>query len=1387
VSILPRPIGYHFCRPARSSRNQLVTRRTNTPLVLLAAAIAVLASRGNAESATTITLPVDFSDELVASVASPTALAFTPDGRMLITTQPGQLRVYANGALIETPAIDLAAPGNFCSTSERGLLGVAVDPGFAANGYIYLYYSPRVSGECKNRLSRFTMTGNTVSLESQTILVDNIPAPFGTHNAGDVHVGKDGHLYVSVGDGGGDYADDSGSGAANDAARDMHALVGKILRLTREGGIPTDNPFQDPVTSVRCNTTGTTAAGKQCREIYATGVRNPFRIAFDPNAAGTRFFINDVGQNTWEEIDEGISGADYGWNVREGPCVTGSTSNCGAPPVGMTNPIFSYRQGDPSGCRAVTGGAFVPAGVWPAAYNGTYLFADYVCGRIFRLDRQQDGSYMRNDFATGLGSNSAVHLTFGPHDGTQALYYTTYDAGGSVRRIAHTGSTNRVPTASISASPISGPAPLEVSFDGSASTDPDTGDTLTYEWDFGDGQTASGSSSTVDHTYASAGTFTASLRVRDNRGALSPPAAVQIQPGNTAPAPVIQTPAAGDRFRVGETIVLQGSATDAQEGSLPASRLRWRVLRHHGTSHTHPWLQETEGNGIAVSTPGPEDLATSTTSFLEVILTATDSAGLSTTVTRELRPRLVELTFVTEPAGLTLQVNGEAITAPRTFSSWESWTFPASAARQQDSGGAWWVFDHWSDGGAATHNVTTGASPATYTATFRPNAAPVTTGASVSTPEDTARTIPLAAADADGDMISRAISRSPSTGSLGTISGANVIYAPAAQTNGADSFEFTATDGAATSAPATISITVTEVNDPPDGVDDTASAAEDGNVLVNVRANDAKGPANESSQMLTVSSVTMPLHGTAVVEGGSVRYTPAANYSGPDAFGYQVCDNGKTNGAPAPLCDTATVSVIVTAVNDAPVAVDDAAATSIGRAVTIDVLANDSKGPPDEAGQTLTVASIGTPAHGTAVLDAGKVRYTPTSGYLGPDSFSYQACDNGGLCDTGQVSISVELNTAPVASDVVASALEDVEAAIDLAGFDPEGGTLTFSVVTPPAHGTVAGIEGRVLRYLPAPNYHGDDSLSFRVSDGTLQSNVATVALTVHAVNDQPTLAPDVVRAESDAPILLHVLGNDSPGPADELTQTLRLANVGAPRHGTAAPTGDGRILYTPSPTYNGADAFVYTVCDDGRTGGLPDPRCAVGTVDFAFASTGVPHNLSAPRLVGGRRAGTVAVAQLGEWSLTPARVDYRWLRCAPNCTAIMRAAGARYRVRLGDVGQRLRVVVTVRNRFGETEAISPTTRPVGSPLEVAAVRHRRAEWVLLRNETSSRVALRGWRLRDARGAVQALRGTIGPRHLLRVPTRPIWNARDRVTLVLPDGHVADTCSYAARAAVARC
>ena len=511
------------------------------------------------------------------------AVLFAGGVTLLVATQPGQLRVYKNGTLLQTPALNIS--GRICSNSERGLLGVAVDPNFSANHYVYLYYTHNEFGVCPtgqptnlnnpvNRVSRFVMTGDAVDPATEKVLINNIPSPNGNHNSGDLGFGKDGYLYATVGDGNCDYKGDSGCAGSNDASRDRHILLGKVLRITRDGGIPSTNPYQG-TTSARCNLTGRTDPGKNCQETFAWGLRNPFRLAFDPNATGTRFFINDVGQNVWEEIDQGKAGADYAWNLCEGnhdnPDRTDSV-DCASSPY--TPPVHEYGHSD-TGCASLTGGAFVPNGAWPASYDGSYLFGDYVCNKIFKLTPASGGGFERTEFASGLGQGGPIAMAFGPYGSGKALYYTTYANGGEVHRISYAAG-NQSPTASVNTtSPNYGPIPLTVSFDGSGSTDPDGDTPLTYQWDFGDGTAPKETSTpTTSHTYTTVPTssFTVTLRVRDARGAVSAPATVKVFPGNTPPEPTIQSPAPTKLFKVGEQITLQGSASGQrpQLGSPPA-------------------------------------------------------------------------------------------------------------------------------------------------------------------------------------------------------------------------------------------------------------------------------------------------------------------------------------------------------------------------------------------------------------------------------------------------------------------------------------------------------------------------------------------------------------------------------------------------------------------------------------------------------------------------------------------------------------------------------------------------------------------------------------------------------------------------------------------------
>src|SRR4030095_107049 len=348
----------------------------------------------NPSSIYAATLPSGFTETQISGLTSPTAMEFAPDGRIFVCLQGGQLRVVKNGALLATPFLTV----NVDSSGERGLLGITFDPNFASNNFVYVYYTVP-STQRHNRLSRFTANGDVSVPGSEVILLELDDLSATNHNGGAIHFGPDGKLYIGVGE-----------NAVGSNSQSLANLLGKILRINADGSIPTDNPFFN------------TATGKN-RAIWALGLRNPFTFAFQPGT--TRMFINDVGQNTWEEIDDGIAGSNYGWPSTEGP-----TTN-----PAFRSPIFAYGHGTgpTTGC-AIAGGAFYnPAQVqFPATFVGKYFFADLCSGWIRVLDPSNNTA---SSFASGI--NQPVDLKVAA-DGS--LYYLA-SGSQSLFRVQFTGGT----------------------------------------------------------------------------------------------------------------------------------------------------------------------------------------------------------------------------------------------------------------------------------------------------------------------------------------------------------------------------------------------------------------------------------------------------------------------------------------------------------------------------------------------------------------------------------------------------------------------------------------------------------------------------------------------------------------------------------------------------------------------------------------------------------------------------------------------------------------------------------------------------------------------------------------------------------------------------------
>jgi glucose/arabinose dehydrogenase len=699
-------------------------KRTLLILVVSLVAGLPLAFLGAGPVSAVANVPSGFADEAVVDVDNPIALAFTADGRLFVTTKDGKLQLYEDGEAAPSTVLNIS--GKICANSERGLLGVAVDPEFESNSYVYLYYTHKKHGVCPdhkpqlntnpvNRVSRFEMIGGVLGPGSEQVLIDNIPSPNGNHNGGDLHFGKDGYLYASVGDGACDYAQPKKCQPDNDASRDRHILLGKVLRITRDGGIPPDNPYTG-TNSERCNVNGRTTAGKNCQETFAMGFRNPFRMAFDPDASGTEFRINDVGGANFEEVDVGKNGGDYGWNCREAFRVNSRTGKCDPTPQGLTYPIQHYSHS--TGCSSITGAAFVPDGLWPGR-DDSYLFGDYACGKIFELTPKSGGGYSSAPFATNLGRGGPVSMAFGPYDSTgKALYYTTFngDRGGQVRRIVYTD--GNLKPAAVAATVGGNYGPTTMNFDASESSDPDGDTPLTYEWDFTSDGTFDATGVTASHDYVTPGKYTATLKATDSKGA-SDTDTLDVFPGDTPPEPVIESPAPTDRFAVDQQVSLSGSAADAEDAAEPT--LSWEVVRHHAApnEHEHPYV-EADGANATFDAPAPEDLSSTDPlgNYLEIRLTATDSQGLSRTVSQRLDPKTVDVTFETMPTGLKVVVNSERLQAPCRFVSWEGYALNVSAPAQSRNGTDY-VFASWSDGGARSHAITTPATPATYKATFK--------------------------------------------------------------------------------------------------------------------------------------------------------------------------------------------------------------------------------------------------------------------------------------------------------------------------------------------------------------------------------------------------------------------------------------------------------------------------------------------------------------------------------------------------------------------------------------------------------------------------------------------------------------------------------------------
>ncbi len=614
--------------------------------------------------------------QIATGLNNPTAIAFTPDGRIFVCLQDGKVRVYKNGALLPTVAIDLTVDDWF----ERGLLGIAFDPNFSTNHYVYLYYT--VPGTvAHNRISRFTVNGDLITPASESIVLelDNLNA--GNHNGGAIMFGPDYKLYVATGD-----------NAVGANAQSLNTYHGKILRINSDGSAPADNPF-------------IANAAATAKRVWAYGLRNPYTFTFKPVTG--ELYINDVGQNAWEEINVAASGGlNFGWPTTEGAFNPVTYPN-------FVNPLYSYAH-DPTwddnkdslGCAIVGGVFYNPVNpVYPSLYVGKYFFPD-LCGswinylNVTTVKRFSFGKLLNGD---------VLGLALG-NDGY--LYYLNR-GNGSLHRIDYTN--NNAPVITMQPQNLSvsegQPATFTVSSSGALP--------LSYQWRKNgvDISGATSASYTINSVVPSdANTY--SVYISNTFGnTTSEIVTLTVTAFNAKPEATITSPVHESLFRAGDVISFSGTATDAEDGTLPASNYKWLMAFHHNT-HVHdgpPFATGVTSGTYTIPNVGEPDHDV----YYRLYLVVTDANGLADTAYVNLLPRKSTVHLASNIPGLEITLDGQPQASPYSSLEVVGMIKSLGASSPQTYNSKTYAFDYWQHGGSREQEFTTNDNDQTFTAIFK--------------------------------------------------------------------------------------------------------------------------------------------------------------------------------------------------------------------------------------------------------------------------------------------------------------------------------------------------------------------------------------------------------------------------------------------------------------------------------------------------------------------------------------------------------------------------------------------------------------------------------------------------------------------------------------------
>lgn len=1038
--------------------------------------------------ANTYALPTGFQMEtLVAGLTQPVYLAQLPDGRMLVGTKGGSIRIFDPNDPAPATATYLEI-NNINSERERGLTSIAIDPDFQSNGFVYVYYTHGTNR--RNRISRFSHIDSYADPATELLIwEDNEEFQDCCHYGGGIGFGPDGKLYLTTGE-----------EFDGPQAQDLTRAGGKIIRINPDGSIPPDNPFAD-------------GPGGNLDEIWAYGLRNPYRAYWDLVAG--RLYVGEVGGNlqesSREDIHVGRIGANYGWPYCEGQCLDPQ----------YDDPIYDYGHAFPGGeGGAVTLGSVYRGSQFPTQYLGALFFTDYVQGWVRYLELNGDGSLSSvNDFAANVGP--VVHLTIG-HDG--ALYLV--DISGSIKRITYTSGNQPPVIESISHDGFPGPAPALVDFDVVA-TDPE-GDPLTYVWLPGDGSEVSGRA--ITHEYQVTGVYQARVQVSDgNRTTLSDPVTVQV---GSPPAATIVEPLDGALFRAGDLIAFSGWATDP-DGSLADSNFTWTVRFGHNT-HTHPAATHVGAAGtLEVNTSG-HDYHDDTRYEFE--LTVTDADGLTATARRTIFPDKANLELSTSPIATTIFLDGLPLQTPISYDTLIGFKHLLSVAGQQCVDGTQYRFDSWSNGGSLSHEVVVPEAGMALTANFvaegpcnevlaeglvlhleADSGVAHATGTATSwldlsgqgndlsgfgDPQWIAGALngyPVVAFDGAGDKFER-------TGSISGLPANNedrtVVILASYESKGYGGFIYgtgacSQAFGLGVKPKGQLMVEGWCSNYPSITAGTGAGWLVHSAILSNGELTQYKDGELIYTKLLSFSTVL-----TNMVLGANLD---SGNYVAIKVAAVLAYDRALSSAELAQVHDYLNQKYL-SGGSQPPVATDDVAVVREGESVSIDVLANDaaSAGALDPA----SVVIVEQPVEGAVSVEplSGTVTYTHAGG-AGPDVFSYQVSDTQGqVSNSARVEISVEdggANQAPTATDDTGSVTSGGDVEIDVLAndIDPEAqldaGSVT--IVSPPSAGEVMvdGTSG-VITYSHDGGSTITDSFGYRVSDlSGLASGTATVSVTI--------------------------------------------------------------------------------------------------------------------------------------------------------------------------------------------------------------------------------------------------------------------------------------------------